>query len=342
MRRTIRAGILLLVLAALAAPGSAVGQARGPATLWDAYPLDQPATTPEPAPAAPPAAEVPTPAPAAAPGESDEGVVLTWAVIAAGFAAVVVGGGIAIFAVARLRRRRETATHRWPGPAHEESAAAAAPVAAPVGVSAPSGPAGVPEPVAREAMPAPAASPAAVARAEASPAATPPEPSPVVATTAEADAEAVARADDLELAELAAEYLWTVATGSRRPVVDLAARRFERVGRTREMLGRARARGILAGAGRGRPGGALTEKGRRLLEEGARSTTAPAWREGVLPPVVANPETAPPGPPRLRLAEDGEGPEPSGSSPGDGVMLAEADPPGRAFTVLEGGARHLP
>jgi hypothetical protein len=107
------------------------------------------------------------------------------------------------------------------------------------------------------------------------------------------------------------------------------------------MLGRARARGILTGAGRGRPGGVLTEKGRRLLEAGSGSTGPPAWQEGVLPPAGATPETTPAGPPRLRLAEDEEGHDEPGPPAGEGVVLAEVDAAGRAFTVLEGGARRL-
>ena len=154
-----------------------------------------------------------------------------------------------------------------------------------------------------------------------------------------AEAGDVVTADDLELAELAAEYLWTVATGSRRPVVDLAARRFLRVGRAREMLSRARARGILTGAGRGRPGGALTEKGRRILEAGSRSTGAPAWQEGALPPAAAPPEAAPAPPTHLRLAEGDE--EGHGSLSASAAASVEGDTTGRTFTVLEGGARNL-
>ena len=133
-----------------------------------------------------------------------------------------------------------------------------------------------------------------------------------------------------------------MATGSRRPVVNLAARRFLRVGRARELLARARARGILAGAGRGRPGGALTERGRQLLEAGSTSTQAPAWQGDAPPPADATPETTPAGPPRLRLAEDEAGRDAPGPPAGDGVVLTEGDAAGRAFTVLEGGARRLP
>jgi hypothetical protein len=107
------------------------------------------------------------------------------------------------------------------------------------------------------------------------------------------------------------------------------------------MLSRARARGILVGAGRGRPGGALTEKGRQLLEAGSASSDAPSWQEDPPPPAEATPETTPGGPPRLRLAEDEEGHDAPGPRGGDGVVLADGDAAARTFTVLEGGARRL-
>lgn len=71
---------------------------------------------------------------------------------------------------------------------------------------------------------------------------------------------------DAALADLAAAYLVVCAAGSRRPVADLAAQREMALDDARRMLGRARSRGILAGAGRGRTGGELTEKGRALLD----------------------------------------------------------------------------
>jgi hypothetical protein len=82
-----------------------------------------------------------------------------------------------------------------------------------------------------------------------------------------------AAVDDLALARLAADYLAIVAGGSRRPVVDLAARHAMPDQRARRLLARARSRGILAGAGSGRPGGVLTDRGRELLEGGP----GPAW-----------------------------------------------------------------
>ena len=87
----------------------------------------------------------------------------------------------------------------------------------------------------------------------------PPRPAPAV--------------DDLALARLAADYLAIVAGGSRRPVVDLAARHSMPDQRARRLLGRARSRGILTGAGSGRAGGVLTDRGRELLEGGP----GPAW-----------------------------------------------------------------
>ncbi len=331
--------LLVLVVAALAAPAAASGQTqRGPAALWDAYPLAPATTTPAPATPAPPAAETPVPAepPAAAPESSGDDGVPIWAIIVGAFAVIVVGGGVAIFTVARMRDRRGAATEDGPAPAPEPAlapdpdvvaVATVAPAPAPARAADPAPGPALPDPVP---VPAPAASAAPVA---ASPPAPAPEPAPAVAT--------VAGDDDLELAELAAEYLWTVATGSRRPVVDLAARRFLRVGRARELLGRARARGILTGAGRGRPGGALTEKGRRLLEAGSGSGETPDWQEDVVPPAQGVPEAAPAGPPRLRLAGEEESHDAPGPPAGDGVVLAEGDAAGRTFTVLEGGARRL-
>jgi pyruvate dehydrogenase E2 component (dihydrolipoamide acetyltransferase) len=203
-------------------------------------------------------------------------------------------------------------------PAHDPVA-----VAAPVAAAAAPAPARAAEPVPLPAPPSP-------------PPAPPAQAAPVGAAAAVAGADEAVTADDLELAELAAEYLWTVATGSRRPVVDLAARRFLRVGRARELLGRARARGILTGAGRGRPGGVLTDKGRRILEAGSRSADAPAWQDDAVPPAVAAPES---GPPHLRLA-DGEEEEVHGSL-SESVADSVDGTTGRTFTVLEGGARNL-
>jgi hypothetical protein len=115
----------------------------------------------------------------------------------------------------------------------------------------------------------------------------------------------------LELARLAADYLSTVASGSRRPVVDLAARRSWSVGRTRDMLGRARTQGMLVSAGRGRAGGTLSEEAQRLL--------------------AASPDPAPPAAPRLRVVTSGEGenrpqngPPPEGSAPSASAAPGES------------------
>jgi hypothetical protein len=84
-----------------------------------------------------------------------------------------------------------------------------------------------------------------------------------------------AREDALDLARLAADYLEVVAAGSRRPVVDLAALRSWDTERTRRALGRARSRGLLVGAGRGRVGGVLSDEAERLLGESAAAVAQP-------------------------------------------------------------------
>jgi hypothetical protein len=71
--------------------------------------------------------------------------------------------------------------------------------------------------------------------------------------------------DALELARLSADYLDVVASGSRRPVVDVAERRACNAERVRRELGRARACGLLLGAGRGKAGGTLSDEAVRLL-----------------------------------------------------------------------------
>jgi hypothetical protein len=99
------------------------------------------------------------------------------------------------------------------------------------------------------------------------------EPPPETAAEPEPPPRPAPAVDDLALARLAADYLAIVAGGSRRPVVDLAARHSMPDQRARRLLGRARSRGILAGAGSGRAGGVLTDRGRELLEGGP----SPAW-----------------------------------------------------------------
>ena len=293
--------LLVLVVAALAAPAAASGQTqRGPAALWDAYPLAPATTTPAPATPAPPAAETPVPAepPAAAPEPSGDDGVPIWAIIVGAFAVIVVGGGVAIFTVARMRDRRGASdrrtaprragagprsrsrcglrSRRWrrrPAPARAADPHRAQPCPIPF-------PFPPPQPRPRRSRP---------PRRLRHPSRLPPWrrrrrttisswPSWLPNTSGPWPPEAAARS------------------------FDLAARRFLRVGRARELLGRARARGILTGAGRGRPGGALTEKGRRLLEAGSGSVETPDWQEDVVPPARGAPEAAPAGPPRLRLA----------------------------------------
>ena len=103
--------------------------------------------------------------------------------------------------------------------------------------------------------------PAAPEPAQAPAPATPGAPPPPRAARDERDA--------LELARLAADYLTAVAAGSRRPVVEVAEGRSWTVEDTRRALGRARARGLLVGAGRGRAGGALSGEAERILRASA-------------------------------------------------------------------------
>lgn len=69
-------------------------------------------------------------------------------------------------------------------------------------------------------------------------------------------------------AQIAALYLDVIAGGSRRPRLEVA----EKLGTSysekyvRDVLFKARERGILTGVGQGRVGGNLTDKGRRLLD----------------------------------------------------------------------------
>ena len=104
--------------------------------------------------------------------------------------------------------------------------------------------------------------PAVAPPAGAPPAVAPPAPPPP-------------RRDALDLARLSAEYLEVVGSGSRRPVVEVADRHGWDVERTRRALGRARARGLLLGAGRGRAGGALSGEAERLLAASAAAVAAP-------------------------------------------------------------------
>ena len=124
-------------------------------------------------------------------------------------------------------------------------------------------------------------------------------------------------------------------------MVNLAARRLVRVGRAREMLSRARARDILTGAGRGRPGGGTRREGpAHPPEVESHSTGPPARPDTALPAAPAPPGATPATPPHLRLAEGDEGA--AGSRSSSVEASEEGDATGRAFTVLEGGARNLP
>ena len=106
--------------------------------------------------------------------------------------------------------------------------------------------------------------------------------------------------DALDLARLSAEYLEVVGSGSRRPVVEVADRHGWDVERTRRALGRARARGLLLGAGRGRAGGALSGEAERLLAASAAAVAGAAppaagptrWRRSRRP---CCPRARPPG-----------------------------------------------
>jgi hypothetical protein len=75
---------------------------------------------------------------------------------------------------------------------------------------------------------------------------------------------------DTFYAMVAARYLEAVADGSRSPVADTAAA-LEGFGRdyTRDVLNEARRRELLTRPAKGTAGGALTDRGRKALEEGS-------------------------------------------------------------------------
>jgi hypothetical protein len=75
------------------------------------------------------------------------------------------------------------------------------------------------------------------------------------------------RLSDLMLARMARAYLDALARDSSRPVLDAAARLGEKPERVRDLLHRARLRGLLEGATSGAAGGTLTARGRALLDE---------------------------------------------------------------------------
>jgi predicted transcriptional regulator len=74
--------------------------------------------------------------------------------------------------------------------------------------------------------------------------------------------------DERAYAEVAAMYLALVHGGSKAPLVDLAKRLNYSVSRIKNIIHEARRRGLLSKSSRGRRGGELTEKARRLLDDG--------------------------------------------------------------------------
>lgn len=81
------------------------------------------------------------------------------------------------------------------------------------------------------------------------------------------------RLNDLLLARTAQAYLQALERGSGRPVLDAAARLGEKPERVRDLLHRARRRGLLVGEKNGAAGGALTAPARELLAATKRTTT---------------------------------------------------------------------
>lgn len=71
---------------------------------------------------------------------------------------------------------------------------------------------------------------------------------------------------DTFYAEVARGYVAAVERGSYRPVADLARRRRDSITKVRDMIRRARARGLLTLEGPGKRGGVLTERAERLLQ----------------------------------------------------------------------------
>jgi hypothetical protein len=74
-------------------------------------------------------------------------------------------------------------------------------------------------------------------------------------------------------AELAAEYVAALERGDQRPIQTMAAARGIVVHRVRDLLHRARVRGLLSASEPGRTGGALTPKARALLAPNAPPPT---------------------------------------------------------------------
>jgi len=76
---------------------------------------------------------------------------------------------------------------------------------------------------------------------------------------------------DWFFAQLAADYVDAVASGSRRPVADLARRRRFPPARIRDMLHEARERGLLSRGERGRRGGYLLPRAMEILRQRGRA-----------------------------------------------------------------------
>lgn len=72
---------------------------------------------------------------------------------------------------------------------------------------------------------------------------------------------------DRDYAEIAAAYVEILATNDRKPVETLASRTFLSPSQLRNVLYEARRRDLLTKSPPGRPGGQLTEKCHRILEE---------------------------------------------------------------------------
>jgi hypothetical protein len=82
---------------------------------------------------------------------------------------------------------------------------------------------------------------------------------------------------DHALAELARDYLAALGAGSRSPAIDVARRRRLSPARVRDLMFKARRRGILTPATMpGRHGGDLTARGRALLENVPGNVPAPS------------------------------------------------------------------
>jgi hypothetical protein len=248
--------LLLAALMSTPALGAAPAPlAAGPPTeLWEAFPLE-PAVTQEAPPADPgPGAVAPLPTPAP---EADGSTITPATVVLGAAIAVAALGGLGLL----IRRRRRSgfkvraaasALQRAPEPARLRRGP---PRSAAATEETPEAPAATPPPAAGTRP----AEPPAEAREPVSP---PPDLSAVPEEVGETPGEPTR-----ELARLAADYLDLVAAGSTRPVLDLAEQRGWSPGRTRTRLGRARAAGVLMGAGRGRAGGTLSEEARALLDD---------------------------------------------------------------------------